>query len=168
MRFGAVALVAREIVTRPFAVQIAHRRVARRFRQNRGGHNLFDDAVAADNRARRIRQIGREIAVDQDLVRANHNRVHRALHREHRRPPDIKFVDFFDRRRRHRVANRILANHRRQFLAPRRRQRFRIGESFDPIFAQRHRRREHRAGQSPATGFVDAAKQFRHRRLRLI
>ena len=157
---GGIAFVVGETVVRILFVQLQHQRVARGFRQNRGGGNCGDFAVAphdglAGNAGLRAIQ-----AIHQHLLRLDRQGQHGAAHRQQRGFQDVELVNFADVGICHRPCERTFADDRSEPVALPFREFFGIGQAFDRVsLIKDDSGGAYRAGQRAAPGFVYAADQ---------
>ena len=117
--------------------------------------------IAPDDRSRGVAPARQPVAVDQHLMRIEAQSLDRARHRKEGRLQDVDAVD---------LGNACLADAPAaarldldlELAAALRGELLAVVESLDPALAKQHRRRNHRPGERPASGFVDPDDHMRH------
>lgn len=94
---GSVAFVAAKSVLRKLFAYLAHQRIASFLRKNRRRGDRRGKAVAFHNRALRSRQVDCRIAINEQEICCNAERLDCALHRQKSGLADVEAINFFHR-----------------------------------------------------------------------
>ena len=149
-----------EAVMRVLLVQHLHLCVALDLGEDRGGADGGDASIALDDGSHRAGQIGRLVAIDENVVGANRQLFHRLFHRQPRGLQDVEAVDVCRADADYRPGGGVLLDFFGQHFAAAGAEFLGVGQPQDGMAGiEDDSGGDHVADQRPAPGFIDTGQQ---------
>ncbi len=162
MVLGGISLVVRETIFRIYRMHLIHIMISSGLGENGGRADGRMPGIAADDGARRQRlaeaaQLRHAVAVDQHMIRRPGHRQNRAVHGKKRSLQNVQRVDLGLVRPADAETQCFAADDEAQAFSFLGVQLLRVGDSRNrPSWPQNHRSGNHRTGEGPAAGLIDA------------